>query len=150
MIPLIVPHIMIITDFNRKFSEAKKNLLAGKIDGDPFYTSPHGYKLRMEVNLNVIPEQYKGHFVVFIRVMKSEHDAILSWPFKRKCTFTLIDQQDNEEERKNIVQVRTSEEQNRPKDNEKGFIGFIISHETLLARKYVKDDTVFITVSIEQ
>ena len=124
--------------------------MAGTIFGDPFYTSPLGYKLRMEVELNVIPQEYLRHLAVSIRVMKSEHDAILSWPLKKKYTFTLIDQQDNEEERNNIVQEVTSKEQNRPKDLENEGIGCIISHETLLTRKYIKDDTVFITVSIEQ
>ena len=140
---------MIITDFNRKFSEANKNM-TGIIFGDPFYTSPLGYKLRMEVELNVLPEHIWHYLAVSIRVMKSDHDAILSWPFKKKYTFTLIDQQDNEEERNNIIHAMTPTGQDRPKDKENGFTGFMISHETLLTRKYIKDDTVFITVSIEQ
>ena len=124
--------------------------MAGTIFGDPFYTSPLGYKLRMEVELNVIPQEYLRHLAVSIRVMKSEHDAILSWPLKKKYTFTLIDQQDDDEERENIVKAVTPKEQNRPKDKENGFFCCVISHETLLTRKYIKDDTVFITVSIEQ
>ena len=99
--------------------------------------------------------EYKGHMGVFICVMKSEHDAILSWPFKKKYTFTLIDQQDNEEERKNIVRTMTptgQEAYERPKDEENDGYGFLnfVSHATLLTRKYIKDDTVYITLSIEQ
>ena len=124
--------------------------MAGTIFGDPFYTSPLGYKLRMEVELNVIPQEYLRHLAVSIRVMKSEHDAILSWPFKKEYIFTLIDQQDNEQERNNIVKTLTPKEQNRPKDKENEGRGCVISHKTLLTRKYIKDDTVFITVSIEQ
>ena len=144
---------MIITDFNRKFSEANKNM-TGIIFGDPFYTSPLGYKLRMEVELNVLPEHIWHYLAVSIRVMKSEHDAILSWPFKKKCTFTLIDQQDNEEERKNIVHSNIpigQDEFKRPikkENNGHGFLSFA-SHGTLRTRKYIKDDTVFITLSIE-
>ena len=146
---------MIITDFNRQFSQAKEGNMLGRIEGDPFYTSPHGYKLRMRVNLNETREQYKDHLGVYICVMKSEHDAILSWPFKKKCTFTLIDQQDNEEERENIVETLTPEGEDsfkRPKDNENSALGYsvFVSRETLLTSKYIKDDTVFITVSIEQ
>ena len=65
--------------------------------------------------------------------MKSFHDAILSWPFKKKYTFTLIDQQDNElEERKNIVHTTPTEPEvyERPKDMENDGIGLaeFVSH----------------------
>ena len=129
--------------------------MSGRIEGDPFYTSTHGYKLRMVVQINETEEEYKDHLGVYIRVMKSEHDAILSWPFKKKCTFTLIDQQDDEEERKNIVHTLTPEGQDsfkKPREKENTGCGFpsFVSHATLRTRKYIKDDTVFITVSIEQ
>ena len=141
---------MIITDFNRKFSEAKEGNTSGTIFGGPFYTSPHGYKFKMRVDLNETREEYKDHLGVYLYVMKSEHDAILSWPFKKEYIFTLIDQQDNEQERNNIVKTLTPKEQNRPKDKENEGRGCVISHKTLLTRKYIKDDTVFITVNIEQ
>ena len=145
---------MIITDFHRKLSEAKEQNTCGKIDGDPFYTTPHGYKLKMSVELNERRENSKDHMGVYLVVMKSEHDAILSWPFKKKCTFTLIDQQDNEEERENIVRIMTPLGENnferavKKENNGRGCASFV-SHATLRTRKYIKDDTVFITVSIE-
>ena len=140
---------MIITDFNRKLSE--ENYLFG----DPFYTSPHGYKLKMRVILNDPREEYKDNLGVYIYVVKSEHDGILSWPFNKKYTFTLIDQQDNEEERENIVHSKTPEGEDsfkRPieKENSGYDCARFVSHATLLTRKYIKDDTVFITVSIDQ
>ena len=146
---------MIITDFNRKLCEAKEKNVPSYISGDLFYTSTHGYKLKMEVCLNQTKEQFKDHLGMYIHVMKSDHDAILSWPFKKKCTFTLIDQQDNEEERKNIVYSKTPEGEDsfkRPIEKENRGYGCarFVSHATLLTRKYIKDDTVFITVSIEQ
>ena len=145
---------MIITDFHRKLSEAKEQNTCGKIDGDPFYATPHGYKLKMNVELNVKRENSKDHLGVYLVVMKSEHDAILSWPFKKKCTFTLIDQQDNEEERENIMRIMTPRGENnferavKKENNGRGPPRFV-SHATLITRKYIKDDTVFIIVSIE-
>ena len=147
---------MIITDFNRKLSEAKEKNMLGNIFGDPFYTSPNGYKLRMLVSLNATREKFEDvHLGIYICVMKSDHDAILTWPFKEKCTLTLIDQQDNEEGRKNIVSTMTPLGQDsfkRPIEKENMGYGWarFVSHATLLTRKYIKDDTVFITVSIEQ
>ena len=145
---------MIITDFNRKLSEAKETNTFGRIEYDPFYSSPHGYKLMMRVFLNDTREKYKDHIGVYIFVMKSDHDAILSWPFKKRYTFSLIDQQDNEEERKNIVKTHTPKgevEFMRPKTKKNIGCGFadFVSHSKLMTRKYIKDDTVFITVSIE-
>ena len=146
---------MIITDFNRKLCEAKERNVPSYISGDLFYTSTHGYKLKMEVCLNQTKEQFKDHLGMYIHVMKSDHDAILSWPFKKKCTFTLIDQQDNEVERKNIVTTITPEGEdnfkrpNRKENKGRGFPDFV-SHATLRTRKYIKDDTIFITVSIQQ
>ena len=146
---------MIITDFNRKLSEAKEKNVLGKINGDPFYTSPHGYKSKMQVQLNDTRGTHKDHMGFYICVIKSDHDAILLWPFKKKCTFTLIDQQDNEEERENIMRIMTPRGENnferavKKENNGRGFPRFI-SHATLQTRKYIKDDTVFITVSIEQ
>ena len=128
--------------------------MSGYISGYPFYTSPHGYKLKMEVYFNQTREQFKDHLGVYIRVMKSDHDAILSWPFKKKCTFTLIDQQDNEEERENIMRIMTPRGENnferavKKENNGRGPPRFV-SHATLITRKYIKDDTVFIIVSIE-
>ena len=145
---------MVITDFNRKLSEAKEQNMMCAIKSDSFYTSPYGYKLGMKVNLNETREEYKDHLGVYIYVMKSDHDAILSWPFKKKYIFTLIDQQDHEEERKNIVTTYTPRRQDafkRPIENEnfgRGFPSFV-SHATLQTRKYIKDETVFVTVSIE-
>ena len=113
----------------------------------------------MDVYLNDTREQFKDHLGVYIRVMKSDHDAILSWPLKKKYTITLIDQQDNEEERKNIVHTMTTGGDDlkkqlfkKPIEKENPGYGFanFVSHATLQTHKYIKDDTVFITVSIEQ
>ena len=147
-------YTFIITDFNRKLSEAKDRNDDGAIYGDPFYSSLFGYKMRMIVQLYETRERYKGHMGVDIALMKSDHDAILSWPFNKSYTFTLIDQQDNEEERNNIEWSVTPEGEKdfeRPKDfaNLACGYGMFVSHTTLETRKYIKDDTVFITVSVK-
>ena len=92
--------------------------------------------MRMEVVLNETREIYKGHMGVYVALMKSDHDAILSWPFIILYTFTLIDQQDNEGERNNIertVTPRGEEYFETPKDLVNlGFgYGKFVSHTTL-------------------
>ena len=108
----------------------------------------------MSVNLNERREIHKGHMGVYIALMKSDHDGILSWPFNKSYTFTLIDQQDKEQERKNIERTITPQGEGnfkRPKDLANLGYGYakFVSHKTLETRKYIKDDTVFITVSVK-
>lgn len=42
------------------------------------------------------------HLTVFIAAMKGEHDAILAWPFKKKVTLRLTDQQEHLVELQNV------------------------------------------------
>ena len=110
--------------------------------------------MRMEVVLNDTRDIYKGYMGVYIALMKSDHDAILSWPFNKSYTFTLIDQQDNEKERENIewsVTPKGEKDFEKPKDLANPGLGCpnVVSHTTLETRKYIKDDNVLITVSVE-
>ena len=81
--------------------------------------------------------------------MRQESNTKIIW-----CTFTLIDQQDIEEERKNIVHTMTPKGQDefkRPIEKVNTGFGFptFVSNATLQTHKYIKDDTVFITLRIE-
>ena len=84
--------------------------------------------------------------------MKGEYDATLTWPFHKKVMFTLIDQQENEHNRENIVWPFTSEPKlssfARPVEEENNGWGFpvFVSHEELQTRRYIVDDTIFVQV----
>jgi len=87
-----------------------------------------------------------------IAVMKGEHNAILAWPFQKKVEFPLIDQQENPDNRDNIVLVLRAQPQlesfARPVTDEnigRGFEKFV-SHSKLRERRYIVDDTIFIQV----
>lgn len=87
--------------------------------------------------------------------MRSGHDAILLWPFKKAFTIILIDQEEDEKKRKNIQRTLTPAGQKyfeKPKSEENEGFGFpgIASYETLKTRKYIVDDTVFIKVYVEE
>ena len=85
--------------------------------------------------------------------MKGEYDAILNWPFKRKVKFTLIDQQDDPDKRRNVTMVIKKSDNldgyERPKVENagRGLFNFI-SHKTLYSRRYLVDDTLFIRFEI--
>jgi len=91
--------------------------------------------------------------VVAIVVMKGEYDAILSWPFEKKLKFTLIDQQEDPVERKNIthlfIPANDPEAFARPLTGDnKERCGFVLSLTTLHLRRYLVDDTLFLQVEV--
>ena len=86
--------------------------------------------------------------------MKGQYDAILPWPFNRKIKFTLIDQQEDLDQRENVVKLVTPNNDPkcyaRPKNKQNighGLPSFI-SHTQLESRRYVVDDTFFIQVEV--
>ena len=92
-----------------RFSEVLRQAKAGekkKIESIPFYTGRTercGYKLRVWMFPNGDRVSGNAHLCVCIVLMKGEYDTILPWPFKKRVTFTLIDQQGNPVERENVA-----------------------------------------------
>jgi hypothetical protein len=93
-----------ITNFTRKLAQAKSDKSSGCIDSEPFF-SRSGYKMRMEINLNEGPSGYTWYMGVYLCLMKGNRDATLPWPFTKSYTFTLIDQQDDVNQRENIEET---------------------------------------------
>uniref|UniRef100_A0A8D0BU56 MATH domain-containing protein n=1 Tax=Salvator merianae TaxID=96440 RepID=A0A8D0BU56_SALMN len=58
----------------------------------PFYTSRYGYKLCLKLFLNGDGTGAGSHLSLFLVLMKGEYDFQLTWPFRHKVTFTLLDQ----------------------------------------------------------
>jgi len=81
--------------------------------------------------------------------IKGEYDAILHWPFPKKVTLTLIDQQENLNDRQSVSHTLTRTEErwnSRPvkgKDASWGRSEFV-SHDELQKRAYILEDTIFI------
>ena len=140
-----------------EFSEILRQAKHGrnnKIDSEPFYTETYGYKLKLSVNPNGDGSGKNTHLSVFVIVMKGEYDGILPWPFNQKVTFTLVDQQDDVQERENVVMhfKANSKLENfaRPVSEEnpgRGYARFV-SHDKLKTRRFIVDDTLFIQVNV--
>ena len=145
-----------IDSFSEILKEAK-NGGKDRIGSDPFYirteTESFGYKLRISIDPNGSGDGKGTHLSAFIIVMKGSYDAILPWPIHGKVKFTLIDQQEDPNQRENY----TFEffEQNlpsfaRPLNDENQGYGWptFISHEKLNSRRFIVDDTLFFQVEI--
>lgn len=137
------------------FSELLRKAKSGEqidIYSSPFYR--YGYKCKLNLCPNGNGDGENTHLSIFIFVMKGEYDAILTWPFNKNVTFTLIDQQEDANARENIATFLyanpSSRRCARPVEDENSARGFQIfaSHENLQERSYIVDDTIFIQVQI--
>lgn len=144
-----------IDDFNDVLEDAMDGS-NGVIYSPPFYSGKQGYKLRACMFPDGNQSNRNRYISVSICIMKGRFDAILKWPFYQKVTFTLIDQHDNPNMRKNWIDhfitdtrswscQRPSSEENQEMDG----IDRFVSHKNLMARRYVVNDTLFLQVEID-
>ena len=122
------------------------------IDSSPFYRC--GYKCKLSLDPNGDGALKNAHLSVYLIIIKGKYDAILTWPFQKKVTFTLIDQQENAKDRKIIVKSFIAESKRetfkRPvKEENIGWgLAKFVSHEELQKRRYIVDGTIFIQLRI--
>ena len=142
-----------IADFTRRLTQAKSDNDHGIIQSEPFFSS-HGYKMKLQVQLNQAPYGYEGYMGVYLVLMKSDRDGTLPWPFTKRCTFVLVDQQDDIRQRQNIEAIFTPngrEEFKRPRQRENRGRGNpqFVKHSTLRTRQYVRDHAVFVKILVD-
>ena len=80
-----------IPDIRRRYRDAMERRTIS-LYSPPFYTSPHGYRMCIRTYLNGDGIGKGTHVSLFFVLMRSEHDNLLSWPFKQSVRFTLINQ----------------------------------------------------------
>ena len=143
-----------IQKFNQRWRAAKEGS-GEQLHSEPFYTSPHKYKLKMRLDPNGCGAGKNTHLSVYVVIVEGEYDAILPWPFLPQVTFTLIDQQEDTSKRENVVMSLKADPRNkvyaRPVSNKnlgRGFPTFM-SHEQLQTRRYIADNTIFLQVQVE-
>ena len=123
------------------------------IFSSPFYYK--NYKFRLELAPNGKGSGKNTRLSVYFHTMKGENDAILPWPFHKKVTLTLIDQQETPNYRENIVMSFTADPTKknfaRPVTYENTGWGFheFVSHTELKERCYLVDDTIFIQARVD-
>ena len=107
----------------------------------------YDYKLKLRLKPNGKEEGENSYLSLFIFVIEGEHDAKLAWPFHKKVEFTLIDQQENPDNRENITMALDFARHVTDETTGLGYNRFV-SHNKLRERRYVVDDTVFIQVRV--
>ena len=137
------------------FGEALRKAKSGKeifLKSSTFYIC--GYKCKLQLFPNGLAEGENTHLSFFLILMKGEYDAMLTWPFHKKGTMMLIDQQEKAKDRENIampfITTGFPESFGRPVNDENIGNGYrqFVSHEKLQERRYIVDDTMFIQIRI--
>ena len=95
---------------------------------------------------------------LFVCIAKGEYDALLLWPFSHRVTFTLIDQCQDPDGRRNVtyaVKPNLCKENmpflGRPLGERNASFGAqkFVDLELLNTLDYVRDDTMYIKVHID-
>lgn len=136
-------------------SERRQEAIDGKIlflYSPPFYTSPDGYKLSVQLYLDGNGEAKGSHISIFLIVMKSDHDAVLKWPMPPRGVRICILNQRCLESSDCVVQFKTNEALSfqRPRGDMSlgsGMNKFAVQ-SILEDSDYVKDDTLYVRVDV--
>ncbi|XP_028393263.1 TNF receptor-associated factor 4-like isoform X2 [Dendronephthya gigantea] len=150
---LTVSIALTIPNFTHKLNQARSSNQLGEIHGDPF-NNYHGYRMKIAVHVNEAPRGSTGYMGVYLYLLQGDNDDKLEWPFNKRVTFIVVDQQNNE------AFVHNHEKDLHPGGEEqfekpmfgrinqgRGFSQFVL-HSTLRKRQYVRNHTLYIAVSI--
>ena len=139
-----------IDDFNKKRREAVNGTQIA-IYSPHFYTSQFGYKMCARIYMNGDGFGKNTHISLFFVVMKGEHDALLPWPFQKKITMMLLDQNNGEHMIDAFRSDPESSSFQRPKNNMNVASGspLFMPLNGLTNRTYVKDDAMFIKIIVD-
>jgi hypothetical protein len=110
--------------------------------------------MKLLVDLNAALSGYAGYMAVYLGLMKSDRDGTLPWPFTKRFTFVLVDQQDDLGQRQNIEEALTPSGQEhfkRPTQRGNAIIGEpqFVKHSTLRTRQYIRDHAVYIKILVD-
>lgn len=101
------------------------------------------------MNPNGVQKGKGTYLSIFLIIVRSENDATIEWPFQKRVSFSLIDQQETDASKQNIVRTfgeptPTATQGNRFAND---FFDFV-SHKALQERRYIVDDTILIQVVV--
>ena len=150
-----------ITSFSERSRQAKEGVKK-KIESNPFYTGCYGYKLKVFAYPRSVFLSQDPYLSIGIVLMEGEYDDMLPWPFSKKITFTIIDQNEDLKERQNYTGYLCPSKQQfpgqvreifseRPGGNKMALevmLWPLISYKVLKTRQYIVNDTLFLQVDV--
>ncbi|KAJ8414045.1 hypothetical protein AAFF_G00066430 [Aldrovandia affinis] len=141
-----------LCDVSKKMAEAASGQRSN-LYSPAFYTTRYGFKVCMRLYVNGDGAGRGTHISLFFVVMKGEYDALLSWPFKHKVTFFLLDQNQKEHVIDAFRPDLTSSSFQRPVSDMNVASGcplfFPLAKLRSPRHAYIKDDTFFIKCIVD-
>ncbi|XP_065844024.1 TNF receptor-associated factor 4-like [Oscarella lobularis] len=117
------------------------------IFGEKVYVSVPGYRVQMML----YPNSSANNVGIYLALVKGEYDDFIQWPFRLNYSFSVIDQQQNRQDktRKIVVDEYQKIEECFHSPGGRG-LGFadLISHEELQTRSFVKNDCLFVKLTV--
>ena len=133
------------------FTQRKKN--NDDWYSQPFYYSPRGYKMRLNVLANGYGSGKGTHVSIFVQILKGEYDDTLTWPYKGDVTFEIINWTDDLHHAEEIVYFDSKQAiaggyGKKPiKENEEWGYSKTLSHYELYNSQYITNsDILYIRV----
>ncbi|XP_061699550.1 TNF receptor-associated factor 3 [Syngnathoides biaculeatus] len=139
----------------RDYKRRKQEAVAAKtlsLYSQPFYTGYFGYKMCARVYLNGDGMGKGTHLSLFFVVMRGEYDALLPWPFKQKVTLMLMDQGPARKHLGDAFKPDPNSSSFRRPAAEMNIASgcpLFVSQSVLESASYIKDDTIFIKVTVD-
>ncbi|PAA90220.1 hypothetical protein BOX15_Mlig022754g1, partial [Macrostomum lignano] len=114
------------------------------------FTDKFGYKLSAVVYLNGQGRGRGSHISLFARINKGPYDAALTWPFKNKVSFTLMNQSSPSDHLTRHIVPDGSSQFQRPTQPTGQLFGFeqFCPKDDLEPKGFLKDDTLFVKVQV--
>lgn len=147
-----------LCNYQKLREEAMLGVTSCVLHSPGFYTNFYGYQFCIRLNLNGVETAQGTHMSLFIHLMQSDNDDILTWPFIGKITLSILDQNVIVSKRKHITETLVAKPGlaafQKPSSfrNHKGF-GYMefapISYLESEERQFIKDDTLLIRADIK-
>ncbi|XP_060067106.1 TNF receptor-associated factor 3-like [Ylistrum balloti] len=121
-------------------------------NSSPFYSSSFGYKMCGRVYLNGDGEGRGTHLSFFFVIMKGDLDALLPWPFQRRVTLTLMDQDTGTRNLSETFNPDTISNNFRRPESEMNVASGIprfVKHGILETPTYLQNDTIFLKIEVD-
>ena len=139
-----------ITNIRDKIQKAKSGVQSSCFS-PPFYTHQNGFKACGRIYLNGDGIGINTHVSLFFVIMKGKYDCLLRWPFRKKVTFIMLDQSNNEN-KENVIDAfspnpksKSFEKPNSDMNIANG-IPLFCPLIKLNSEKYLKDDAMLIKI----
>ncbi|XP_068751773.1 TNF receptor-associated factor 5-like isoform X2 [Montipora capricornis] len=148
-----------ISQFDLRFRKARAGSSKPCFSSEPFFSEPYGYRMAITMCPNGVDASQNYHLSLFAHLVRSNNDAILPWPFQQKVVFTLIDQQEDPSQMKNVEMQMSPKEMRHlfqsfqklkqsPYRNQRFGFAYFVSHSKLRSRKYIRHDTVLVQFEV--